>query len=425
MRTRLSGLALMAISLSPAGASAADLPSTAAPPAPALLSPAPVAGWTGLYAGSYLGGAVGVFSDRAKSAGSWTALGGATGALVGYAWRSGAVVYGVEGDLGANNLDRKFAAAPGMVASQAQSIDSVHLRARAGYDLGGFLPFVAGGVAENRSVMFQRAPLDFEGQTRDRAGWTLGAGVDVALNLPILGPTVMRAEYLYEALPAATYDLGGPVVRESMSAQYARLALITTMGEGWRGSPDEPAAWDGNYVGAMGGLSGHRIATQGLGEQQVFAARGPIEGVYSGYNWMFGHGMLGVDGATLLADVAGRGPEPGAASIVYQNFLESDFRARAGYAVGRFMPFLAAGLDFGASQQTDAATGATKGNLPVLAGTVGAGIEFMATDLVAVRAEYLHSHSLADDSTHLDGDQCCAQTRFSNSIRVGAAYFFH
>jgi outer membrane immunogenic protein len=112
-------LAVLAISLAPAGAAGADLPPKVAPPAPALLSPTPVAGWTGLYAGSYLGGAVGVFSDRARSAGRWTALGGATGALVGYAWRSGAIVYGVEGDLGANNLDRRFAAAPGMVASQA------------------------------------------------------------------------------------------------------------------------------------------------------------------------------------------------------------------------------------------------------------------------------------------------------------------
>jgi opacity protein-like surface antigen len=93
--------------------------------------------------------------------------------------------------------------------------------------------------------------------------------------------------------------------------------------------------------------------------------------------------------------------------------------------MGRFLPFFAAGLDFGSSQQVDAATGNTRGNLPVLASTVGAGVEYMASDLVALRAEYLHSHSLLDESTRLDSDACCNQTRAANSFRLGAAYFFH
>ena len=37
-----------------------------------------------------------------------------------------------------------------------------------------------------------------------------------------------------------------------------------------------------------------------------------------------------------------------------------------------------------------------KGNLPALAGTVGAGLDYMATDRIAIRAEYLYSHSLVE-----------------------------
>jgi hypothetical protein len=44
---------------------------------------------------------------------------------------------------------------------------------------------------------------------------------------------------------------------------------------------------------------------------------------------------------------------------------------------------------------------------------------------VALRAEYLHSHSLLDESTHLDSDACCNQTRAANSFRLGLAYFLH
>ena len=152
---------------------------------------------------------------------------------------------------------------------------------------------------------------------------------------------------------------------------------------------------------------------------------GPIGGVYSGQNWMFGNAMLGVDGAAMLGDVVGHGAQPGAASTRYRDFLESDLRGRAGYAIGRFLPFVASGLDFGASQQIDNATGNLKANQPVLAGTLGAGLDYMATERIAIRAEYLYSRSLASEITRLDNDNCCGQTRTSNSVRVGAAYFFH
>ena len=95
-------LALFVMALSPIGALAADL---AAPP---LLSPAPVAEWAGLYAGTYFGGGIGSFSDRKNAAASGSALGAATGTLVGYNWQNGAIVYGLEGDIGANYLNRKF-----------------------------------------------------------------------------------------------------------------------------------------------------------------------------------------------------------------------------------------------------------------------------------------------------------------------------
>lgn len=423
MRISLGTLALWVMVFSAVGAFAADLPSKSASP---VLSPAPVSDWAGLYAGSFVGGALGSFSTRESASAHGTALGATTGALVGYGWRNGVLVYGLEGDIGSNYLARKFAAAPGLVANEVESISSMHARARLGYDMGDFMPFVAGGLAYDRSGQLRQAPLDFDGQTRDRAGWTLGAGLDAKMVLPFIGQSVLRAEYLYEGLPTTFYDLNGPALRTGMAIHYARVGLISTMSEAWHGSPEVgPADWGGSYVGAIGGGASQGISTQGLGVAKTFSATGPIGGVLSGQNWMFGNAMLGVDGAAMLANVVGHGAQPGAASTNYQDFIESDLRGRAGYAVGRFLPFVAGGLDFGASQQVDNATGNAKLNQPVLAGTLGAGVDYMATERIAIRAEYLYSHSLASESTRLDSDGCCGQTRISNSLRIGAAYLLH
>jgi opacity protein-like surface antigen len=150
-----------------------------------------------------------------------------------------------------------------------------------------------------------------------------------------------------------------------------------------------------------------------------------IGGIYTGHNWMFGNTMLGYEGATMLANVTGHGPQPGAASTNYTDFVEGDFRGRAGYAFGRFMPFVAAGVAYGTSEQTDNMTGADKGSVPTVAGTIGVGLDYMASDRIALRAEYLYSHSLMNEDTHLDNDTCCSQSRDSNSVRLGVAYFFH
>jgi opacity protein-like surface antigen len=245
------------------------------------------------------------------------------------------------------------------------------------------------------------------------------------MDLPLLGPSVLRAEYLVDGQPTTSYDLNGPVLRTALTAQYARVALISTADD-WRSPPQVASAdWEGNYFGVIGGGAQQDISTRGLGATTSYSANGPIGGIYSGHNWMFGDAMLGVDGATMLAHVAGSGAEPAAASTSYQNFLESDLRGRAGYAVGAFLPFVATGLDFGSSQQVDNTTGNAKANLPVLAGAVGAGLDIMASERLAIRAEYLRSRSLVNETTHLDSDACCNQSRIGNSLRLGAAYFFH
>jgi outer membrane immunogenic protein len=174
----------------PAAALAADLPSKAAPP---IFAPAPAANWAGFYAGSFVGGSFEHFATRQITSASGAAFGATTGVLVGYNWQTGALVYGLEGDIGSNYGAKKFSAKPGLVANQIDSIYAIHARARLGYDMGAFMPFVAGGLAYNRAEQYRQSPLDYDGQTHNLAGWTIGAGVDAKVNLPILGLSVLRA----------------------------------------------------------------------------------------------------------------------------------------------------------------------------------------------------------------------------------------
>ena len=418
-------LVVLALAYAPSLAFAADLPARTAPamPLPSLSA----SDWSGPYAGAFLGGGLGMFSTRngAVSA-SASGLGYSSGALAGYNWQSGAFVYGLEADIGSQSIRAKFAARPGFAANQIESVASLHGRARLGYDLGAFMPYLAAGLAYDRIDQSLQQPFDFDGAARSRAGWTIGAGVDAKVTLPILGPSVLRAEYLYEAMPRTSFDLNGPMFSTRAATHIARLALISRIGENWKPAADPGIVdWSGVYFGAIGGGQSHRISTSGAVASTSFSANGAAGGVYAGHNWMFGDTMLGIDGATMLANVSGSGAQPGAISTSYRDYFSADFRGRVGYSLGRFMPFAAAGLGFDNTEQFDPLTGRTQGNIASVSGVAGVGVEIMATERIVLRAEYLYAHTLGSRTTHLDGETCCNQTRASNSLRFGVAWLFH
>jgi outer membrane immunogenic protein len=411
----------------PLTALAADLPTSK--PAPPMLATVPPGNWQGFYAGSFVGLNVGMATTR--EAGSATASanspGFLTGALMGYNFQSGAFVYGLEGDISSDYAKIKVHGAPGLVPNEIENIYALHGRARLGYDLGWYMPFIAGGVVYGRNQQYQQPPFQFDGDTRNSVGYTLGAGVDVKVSLPILGPSILRGEYLYDSYPTATYNLNGPVTRTSLSSQTVRVALISGFDTTWRppASPDI-IDWSGDYAGVIGGGAWSSVSTSGLGSSTKFPTSGALGGIYTGHNWMFGQTMVGFEGATTLSQITGHGPQPGAASTTsYREFTDSDVRARAGYAIGRLLPFVAAGVAYGQSQQKDPAAGTNQGLVPSVSWTVGLGADYMLSERLAVRAEYLYARSFTNEQTNLDSAACCSQKQSSDTLRVGLAYFFH
>jgi outer membrane immunogenic protein len=423
MRIRSSSLGLFACLVSPIAAFGADLP---APTPNVYYSPTPLANWSGFYAGAFVGGLDGSFTTSEATRATGSRFGFNSGVLAGYGFQSGSIVYGVEGDFASNTLDRTFAAQPGLVGNEIESVYELHARARLGYAMGDYLPFIAGGAVVDRIDQYQTFPSDFDGAAHTRVGWTIGAGVDAKISLPILGPTILRAEYLYEAVPNTNYVLGGPTLRTSLGANEVRFALITPIGAGWRPSPEIVSAdWSGSYFGVLGGGAFQTITTKGLGTTDNFNASGGFGGVYGGRNLMLGNAMLGYDGALTLGSVEGNGAQPGAPATHYRDYFDTDLRARAGYAFGRFLPYVALGVAWNDSEQRDTANGNFRGALSDFSGVVGLGVDYMASDRITLRAEYVHADTFTNVNTHLDSETCCSQSRSSDGFRFGLAYFLH
>ena len=406
----------------------ADLPpgSFNPPPPSNFYSPVPVSKWAGLYAGSFIGGSLGTFTTSQSSKASASGGGFVSGAIVGYALQSGRFIYGLEGDLGSNTASAKIAARPGLAATEVDNVVGAHARVRLGYDMGWFAPYVAGGLAIDRATQYLPAPSDNIGASRNLVGLTVGVGVDAKVTLPLLGPSTLRAEYLHDDLPSAGYVLGGTPTRTSLGMNTFRLAFITPVGEGVRHESAEvtPADWAGAYIGALGGVGRQGVTTKGYGVSDDLTASGISGGFYSGKNWMRDRLMLGYEGSTSLATTQGSASQPGAPVARYRDYLDGDLRLRAGYAIGRFMPFVAAGLEFSDAEDWDATHNRFRDMIASTSATVGAGLDVMMSERMSLRMEYLHANSLGSISTDLEAN-CCEQSHSSDMFRLGIAYYMH
>ncbi len=180
--------AALALFAAPQRAAAADLsvaPLYKAPP-PQV---AQVYNWTGFYLGVNGGGGWGHSWWDANATGINTS-GGLAGGTAGYNWQFGNTVLGLEGDIDWANL--KGTASSALCPNGCSTSDSwlSTVRGRAGYAFGGVLPYVTGGLAVGD---IKAATPGFAGASTTNAGWTVGAGLEIALP----GNWSAKAEYLH------------------------------------------------------------------------------------------------------------------------------------------------------------------------------------------------------------------------------------
>jgi outer membrane immunogenic protein len=185
MRLFVAAVALIALA---GAAQAADLPP--APPyyykAPAY--PPPYFTWTGFYLGVNGGGGFG--NSAWDTTSSFSTTGGVIGGTVGYNYQINSFVVGGEGDIDWSSI--KGTTTTGACPAGCTTGNSwlSTLRARVGYAADRFMPYVTGGGAFGN---INASTPGLAGGTATNVGWTVGAGVEFAIN----PHWSAKAEYLY------------------------------------------------------------------------------------------------------------------------------------------------------------------------------------------------------------------------------------
>lgn len=145
------------------------------------------ADWSGFYAGLFASDhhSTARFSGMGLTTPDFDVDGGGFGALAGYNWQRGRVVYGAEIDISTLNSEGAFVPAPCVVGPPdcvATSDHMVSVRARVGYSHGNGLYFASLGVAQvsGSAALFsakdvQRNALifDFGGEWALHGNWSM------------------------------------------------------------------------------------------------------------------------------------------------------------------------------------------------------------------------------------------------------------
>ena len=190
--------------------------------------------------------------------------------------------------------------------------------------------------------------------------------------------------------------------------------------------------WTGAYIGAQAGyLWGEGDFEVDDGSGAEIEPDGWLGGIYVGYNYqMTNNVVIGAD-----ADFAWTGADDSATGFsavgVPVGTLDSELdwegavRLRLGYAVDRFLPYVAGGVAFGrmgieafnlagVSQGSDDDTG--------VGWTLGVGLEYAFTDNVVARAEYRYT-DFGDFDVNFEGSEFTTDLT-TNDVRVGLAWKF-
>jgi outer membrane immunogenic protein len=237
-------------------ASAADLPSRAAPMAPVFA--APVFNWSGFYAGLNAGYGFGTNDDAAVfvpglglvANGGGDDGGFVGGGQIGFNWQVGQLVYGIEADLqyadlgNTRNNDVFVGGAPVFFgAGSAANIDWFGtVRARLGFAIDRVLIYATGGLAYadisggNGFTAVNGVVVAVNGNDDIQWGWTIGGGVEFALptNWNMLGSSAVtfRIEGLYVNIEGGDraggvfVGPGGPVAVAGNGSSNAEFGVV-------------------------------------------------------------------------------------------------------------------------------------------------------------------------------------------------------
>ena len=348
--------------------------------------------WTGAYAGVNAGGGFGTFRHPAVGNVSYdeTAGGFLGGVQAGYNWQSGRAVYGVEADIQGSAVEGAYTQF-NLANTKVDWFGT--LRARAGYaPVDRMLLYGTAGLA------YGKVRTDIAngilGSSRTKAGWTIGAGAEYALD----ANWTFKTEYLYADLGRSTI---APGYENDVAFHTVRVGLNYRFGAA-DGAPREPAPaasafdWSGGYIGvnAGGGFGTFQHPVDG-GVRLDLTAGGFAGGVQAGYNWQCAQAVYGLEadlqGSAVKGDFTIAGAPAPNTYISTRVGWFGTLRARAGYTpVDRVLVYGTGGLAYG-KVETDFDYGLYRASRTKLGWTLGAGAEYALNANWTLKSEYLYT----------------------------------
>lgn len=229
------------------------------------------------------------------------------------------------------------------------------------------------------------------------------------------------------------------------SIAYASILLLASAS--WVHAADLPAeevqpvmtapfSWTGVYIGAVAGYgwgkfkSRNVAATHSLREEgdPLDHVKGWLVGGTVGYNQQFDNVVVGLEADLAWTDAddhyVTNDPEF-KGDVKYLGTV----KARVGYAVDRFLPFVTAGFAYGRTKlrATDNAVGISASDSKTQYGFVGGGgVEYAITDSVSLKGEYNYiqlsrkKHDVSD-AVFFGSEDIKYQTHL---LKVGVNYHF-
>lgn len=184
--------------------------------------------------------------------------------------------------------------------------------------------------------------------------------------------------------------------------------------------------WRGAYLGGQIGYGWGKSRYNSILNNAELKPNGFLGGVYAGYNFDLANNIiLGVD-----------------ADVTYNNLKKDEFiesaefetklkwsgaiRARAGYATDRFLPYISGGVAFGQIHNDYGipAIDSHYSDKETLTGwTIGAGVDYAATDNVILRLEYRYT-DYGRKEFDFGGTEGVPYKLKTNEVRLGIAYKF-
>ena len=183
-----------------------------------------------------------------------------------------------------------------------------------------------------------------------------------------------------------------------------------------------PIDWTGPYIGVTAGYGwGQSRHTDTSGSTTSdFDLHGSVAGLEAGYNWQLGDFILGVEADGSLSTIDGTSTNVCTFGCTTELRWLGTLRAKAGYPIGKFLPYVTGGAALG---KVKADVASLFSNEDTKFGwTAGGGLAYAFTTGFSAKAEYLYT-DLGDISV-MTGLLITAKANDFQIVRIGLDFAF-